>query len=345
MLEKRTIDISTGVVFRTVIILLGIWFLYLVRNIIAILFISIIIVSAIEPAVNWMQKKKIPRSAGVSLIYVALFSLLGLVIFFLVPPIFGQIKDFSQKFPYYIQGVENYLGGIKNFLQKENIGVDFQQLISDLSSRFALVPEKILAETIGVFSGILSFVIILVMAFYMTVKEDGIKKFIVSIVPEKHKEYAESLTERIKSKIGKWLQGQVLLMLIVFALDFAGLYLIGIPYTLILAIFAGILEIVPYIGPIVSAVPGVVLGFTISPLTGLMTLLMYWIVQQFENHIIVPQVMKKTVGLNPIAVILALLIGAKLGGVLGAILSIPVATVISVFVGDLMGEKEKANQN
>jgi predicted PurR-regulated permease PerM len=113
------------------------------------------------------------------------------------------------------------------------------------------------------------------------------------------------------------------------------------PYALSLAIFAGLMEIVPYVGPIVSAIPAVILGLTISPMTGLMVLILVFAVQQFENHVIVPQIMKKALGLDPIAIILALLIGLKLGGVLGAILAIPIATAIGVVIEDLMKKPEK----
>jgi predicted PurR-regulated permease PerM len=130
-------------------------------------------------------------------------------------------------------------------------------------------------------------------------------------------------------------------MVIIFALDFLGFYFIGVPYALSLAIFAGLMEIVPYVGPIVSAIPAVILGLTISPMTGLMVLILVFAVQQFENHVIVPQIMKKALGLDPIAIILALLIGLKLGGVLGAILAIPIATAIGVVIEDLMKKPEK----
>jgi len=133
--------------------------------------------------------------------------------------------------------------------------------------------------------------------------------------------------------------GQLFLMLIIFALDATGLYLIGVPYALILGIFAGVLEIIPYVGPIISAVPGVILGFLISPTVGFLAILVYLISQQLESNLIVPQVMKKAVGLNPVTTIVALLVGARLGGVLGAIISIPVATAISLFINDLMEKK------
>jgi len=130
------------------------------------------------------------------------------------------------------------------------------------------------------------------------------------------------------------------LMFAIFILTFLGLTVLGVPYALSLAIIAGLLEIIPYIGPMLSAIPAIIIAFTVSPLTGFLVLVLYVLIQQFENHIIVPQVMRRAVGLHPVAVILALLIGFKLGGVLGAILAVPVATAISVFVGDLF-EKPK----
>ena len=175
----------------------------------------------------------------------------------------------------------------------------------------------------------------------MTVEENGIKKFIVSVTPDRFRDYAAGFAMRVKEKIGKWMLGQLLLMFIIFVLDAIGLYLVGVPYALILAIFAGVMEIVPYIGPIISAVPGIILGFLISPTTGFLALLVYLIAQQVENHVIVPQVMKKAVGLNPVATIIALLVGLRLGGAMGAILAIPVATAISLAVNDFM-EKMKA---
>jgi predicted PurR-regulated permease PerM len=134
--------------------------------------------------------------------------------------------------------------------------------------------------------------------------------------------------------------GQLVLMFIIFVLDFTALSIFHIPYALILAMLAGILEIVPYLGPIISATLASIIGFFISPITGLIVLGVLTTIQQIESHIIVPQVMKKAVGLNPVVVILALLIGAQLGGVLGAILAVPLATSLSVIIGDLVDKNE-----
>jgi predicted PurR-regulated permease PerM len=342
MLEKTHIEISTGTIFRILLIVLGCWFLYLIRDIIALLFISLVIVSSIEPAVNWMHVRKIPRSVGVILVYIIIFSAIGLSISFLIPPLTEQFRDLYLKLPEYSQRIEQSLQGVKDYFQTQGNMLDVQQLIGQSSSSFPEFSGNLFSKTVGVFSGFVSAIVVFALVFYMSVKQDGINNFVALVVPKKHEEYALSLTSRIKAKIGRWMTGQLLLMVIIFALDFLGFYFIGVPYALSLAIFAGLMEIVPYVGPIVSAIPAIILGLTVSPMTGLLVLILVFAVQQFENHVVVPQIMKKALGLDPIAVIVALLIGLKLGGVLGAVLAIPIATAIGVVVEDLMKKPEKA---
>ena len=160
----------------------------------------------------------------------------------------------------------------------------------------------------------------------------GIKKFIASLHAERASRICSGLVDRIQFKMGRWLQGQIFLMFIIFVLDYLGLLLIGAPYALVLALIAGILEIVPYIGPIISAILATAISFLHGPVTGLLVLALFVLVQQLEGYVFTPLVMKKAVGLNPVVVILALMIGAKLAGVLGIIVAIPIATVIGEVV-------------
>lgn len=339
-MENKEIKISTGIIFEVIFILLVFWLLYLVLDIIALIFISVIIVSAMDPVVDFLQKKKIPRAVAVLGLFLVMFSFIGAVVAFLVPPIVVQIKDLSENFPRYFQTGETFIIHLKDFFESKNINFDFRQISDNFSETLSDFSKNIFSKTIDVFSGLISFVVVFSLAFYMSVEEDGIRKFIISVFPDKYKNYAADLSFRIKDKIGRWMLGQLFLMLIIFVLVSAGLYLIGVPYALILGIFAGIMEIVPYIGPIISAIPGIFLGFLISPTVGFLAILVYVIAQQLENNILVPQIMKKAVGLNPVATIIALLVGARLGGVLGMVLSIPVATAISLFVNDLIEKKK-----
>lgn len=337
----KPIEISTGVVIRTLAIIIALLFLYFVRDIITLLFIAVLLSAVIEPLVDRMQIKKIPRWIGILLIYLALFLLVAVAVYFLIPPLEKQFTDFAKNSPEYLGKMTAPLEKLDIFFERQNISFDTRQITDNLSQELYRYSNNIFSTTVGIFTGFLSVIIVLTLTFYMAVEEDGIKKFIVLIVPERHREYAASLVVRIKAKITRWMHGQLLIMVTIFALDFIGLSLVGIPYALFLAIFAGFMELIPYAGPVISAVPGIFLGFMISPFTGLMVFVVYLVAQQFESHVVIPQIMKKAVGLNPVVIILALLVGAKLAGVVGAILSIPIATAVGLFLSDMFSEKEK----
>ncbi len=337
----KKIEISTGTIIKTILIILAIWFLFIIRDILAIFFVSIVLVAGIEPAVNWMHKKRIPRSLGVLIIYLLLFVAISFLIYLLIPPIQDQFVDFTRDLPQYLEKIERPFEDLATGLKGSSFNLENGNITNKIGENVSRQIENVFSTTKGLFSGFIATLVVLTLAFYISVKEDSFQKFISLVVPDKHERYAVSLVTRIKVRVGRWMQGQLFLMLVVFLLDFLGLWLIGLPHPLVLAVFAGVLEIVPYVGPIAAAIPGVILGFLISPLAGVLAILVYFIVQQLENHIITPQVMKKAVGLNPIAVILALLVGIKLGGILGAILAVPVATAISIFWEDVMDTREK----
>jgi len=338
---NRIIEISSSTILRTIFILLLLWFLYLIWDILILVFLALIIVSAIDPIVDWCQKKRIPRSLAVLAIYILAISIVAGAIFFLIAPITSEIRGLGENFPSLVEKFSGYFQGVKSYATSHN----FQQQISNFSgsvtSSFSQVGTNIFSGTISFVGGILSFLVVLSVAFYMSVEEKGVKKFFASIAPAEHGEYVAGLVDRIQFKMGRWLLGQMALMLIIFAIDYAGLLIIGAPYALVLAIMAGLLEIVPYVGPIVSAIVAASVSFLHGPVTGLLVLALFAIAQQLEGYVIAPLVMKKAVGLNPVVVILALLIGAKLGGVMGVIIAVPVATVISEVVKDLMTRAPK----
>ena len=151
--------------------------------------------------------------------------------------------------------------------------------------------------------------------------------------------YLFRLITRIQHKLGLWLKGQLILSLIIFGLVFIGLSIIGVEYALLLAFVAGVFEIIPFLGPTLAAIPAAFFGFTQSPVLGLLVIALYVLIQQLENHVIVPKVMSKSVGLNPLIVIVAFLVGAKIGGFIGVLLAVPVATAISVFLSDFFEKR------
>ncbi|PIU78182.1 MAG: hypothetical protein COZ28_00060 [Candidatus Moranbacteria bacterium CG_4_10_14_3_um_filter_44_15] len=333
---NRVIEISSGTILRTIFILLLLWFLYLVRDILILVFLSLIIVSAIDPIVDWFQKRKIPRSLTVLVVYVLFLSIFILAILFLVPPLTTEIRGLGENFPSLVEKLSGYFRIVRDYAISHNLQQNITNFTANIAERISQAGSSIFSGTISFIGGIFEFVVILSIAFYMSVQEAGIKKFFSSLFPKEHREYVAGLTERIQFKMGRWLQGQMFLMFLVFALDYLGLLVIKAPYALILALVAGVLEIIPYIGPVISAIIATAISFLHGPVTGLLVLGLFILVQQLEGYVLTPLVMKKAVGLNPVVVILALMIGAKLGGVMGIIVAVPIATVAGEIVNDLV---------
>jgi len=328
-------DISIKTILKVISILLALWVLYVSRDIVALFFLSVVFTATLDPAIDRMQRKKIPRPVSVFIIYIIFLAIVGGAISLLIPPIVSQTKDFAINLPVYSDRLSTTFNGINLYAKSYGFDLNLQNLIKDSLGGAVQSSGQIFSTTIGVFTVFISLIVILSLTFYMSVKEDGLKGFIVSLTPKDHRGYVISLVERIQKKVGRWMFGQIILMVVIFVLDFAALSLLGVPYALILALLAGILEIVPYLGPIISATLATLVGLMISPLIGIEILITLTIIQQLESHVIVPQIMKKAVGLNPVVVILALLIGAKLGGTIGAILAVPIATALGVFVSDV----------
>ena len=339
-MEIKTINVSTMTMFKVIAIVLGLWFLYLVRDVLALLFLSVILTATFDSPVDWMAKRKIPRPLGVLIIYAIMLLIVGLLFSFLIPPLIGQFQDFAKELPGYAISFESFLNSITRYAQSYNIKFNTSDFLLQNTGGFFQSSNQIFSTTVGVFSFLISVVVVLALTFYMLVKEDGMNKFLLFITPQAQQGRIIAIADSIKKKVGNWLAGQLLLMAIIFFLDFIALSIFKVKYALALAILAGLLEIVPYLGPIISIGLASAVGFLISPVTGLMVLGILTVIQQIESNIIVPQLMKKVVGLNPILVILALMIGIKLGGVLGAVLAVPIATSINVVFNHFFDQKE-----
>lgn len=343
--QPISINITTSTIIKTFLIMLSLYFCYLIKDILIILFISLVFASALDPWVDRMQENKIPRVLGIFLIYLALFIVISLSIYLIVPPIAEQVGELSANFPRYIGKVISGASSVKEYSIEHGIINEIKDSLGSISSNLRQAAGGVFSTISNIFGGIISFFLILVITFYMVVEENAIKKLVWSLAPEKHQAYIMNLINRMQKKIGLWLRGQLILSLIIFVLTYAGLLALGffgepIRYALVLALIAGITEFVPYIGPLLGAIPAVFLAFAQSPILALFVAILYLVVQQVENHILVPKVMEKTVGLNPIISISALLIGFKIAGIAGAILSIPVATAVSVFIKDIFDSKE-----
>lgn len=335
-----TINISTLTILKILLIFLILAFMYMIRQVVALIFVSLILASALDPSVDWFYRRKIPRGLGILIIYLLLFTIIGLSIVLIIPPITNEISEIAQSFPVYY---EKIIHAYDKFKDIGSIGgsQQLQEGLTSLSSNIADAASGLVNTIFSIFGGIISFFLILVITFYFTVQEEGLKRFFKSITPSKHQPYIMQLISRMQKKLGLWLRGQLILSLVIFILVFTGLSILGVKYALLLAFLAGVLEIIPFLGPTLAAIPAVFLTLSHSPFKALLVVILYFIIQQLENQIIVPKIMGKSVDLNPLVVIIVILVGVKLGGIVGALLAVPVATALSVFLKDVFQSKEK----
>ena len=338
MEKSKTIHISWASIFKVALVIIFLIFLYQIRDVIVIFIFALIVASAIAPAVDLLEKIKIPRVLGAVIVYIIVIGLLAFLISLIVVPVARDIKNLSSNLPEYIDNLSIQFKTLQRALSKYQSIIDqFQKFLVKTQER--LQNLDLFSTFINIFGGIFSFLLALVISFYLSVQKRGVQRILGSISPFNHRDYILDLWERTQRKLGRWLQGQLFLGLIVGFLVYIGLYFLNVKYALLLAVLAGILEIFPYIGPVLAAVPAVILGFLQAPILGLWVLVLYVVIQQLENYLIVPLVIGRVVGLNPIIVIMALLIGAKLGGIPGMILAVPITAVFAEFVKDLIKKK------
>lgn len=321
-LMPRKIEISHRTVIFTIMLLLGIWVLYQIRAVVLLVFVAVILMAALNPLVDRLEKARLPRAAAVAILYLVFVGIVVGALAGIIPPLVEQTSKLAGRIP-------EYLG------QLGIIGFD-QQFISSQLSVLGALPENILRFTVGLFSNVLALFTLLVITFYLLLERSNLKKYLEILFGQDNHQVAVNLMDEVEVKLGGWVRGELVLMTIVGLMVYVGLRLLGIEFALPLALLSGILEVVPNFGPVMAAVPGVLLGLSISPVTGLAVAAMYFLVQQFENSVIVPKVMQKSTGVNPLVTILALIVGYELAGVMGAILAVPMTLLVSVVAKQLM---------
>ena len=321
-------DISTLTILKVVGVIIGLSFIYLIRDVIGIVLISFILASALTPMVDWLQRKhKIPRVMGILIIYVALFGVVILTLILLIPAIIQQIGDIANNFPQYYERIQDEFGNMKNFTLTSSFFNNLEDGLQGLRTDIGKATSGILSTLTSIFGGIFSFIGVLVITFYLILEEQAWRRFLQSVIPPKYLPQLTPMLDTIQQKMGRWLRGQMVLSLIIFLVTLLGLSILGVKNALVLALFAGLMEFVPYVGSTIGAIPAVFFGFTQASWLGLAVIGLYVVVQQLENNILVPKVMQKAVGLNPIVVIIAMLIGAKIAGIVGVLLAVPAILV------------------
>ncbi len=345
-MKENTISISLGTIVKTIIIILLFGLAFLLKDLIYVVLLSIVVASAIEPATRWFVRRGTPRIFAVILIYFTLATCFAGVIYFLLIPLLSESSDFLRNSSYYFDpnaiinddflSSQPIFAGLKNSIDLEKIVLQMNALVSSFSS-------NTFGSVTVFFGGLLSFFLTAILSFYLSVEEDGVGKFLKAITPLKHEEYVVALWKRSQVKIGLWMQGQLILAVIIGILVYLPLALFSVPNALLLACLAAAFEIIPLFGPILASIPAIMISFVTGGVSSALAIaLLYIFVHQLENQLIYPLVVKKVVGVSPVVSILALAAGWEIAGFIGLILSVPIASVIIEFFNDF--EKDKVER-
>jgi predicted PurR-regulated permease PerM len=348
-LRDNVIHISLGTILKAIMAVLFFAMLFYLKDIVLVLLMSIVVASAIEPGTKWFIKRKIPRLFAV----IAMYTIIGLLmvgaLFFLFIPLLSESGNFITNFPQYVNSGTADVGTSAPFFSTESIttGITSNLHIEDIVAEINKIIDGISSNTFGslaaFFGGLLNFLLMIIISFYLAVEEDGVGKFLKTITPIKHENYIVSLWKRSQAKIGLWMQGQLVLAIIIGMLVYLGLTLLSVPNALLLAVLAAAFEIIPLFGPILASIPAIMIAAVAggAPLA-LVVAGLYLIVHQFENQLIYPLVVKKVIGVSPVVSIVALAAGWTLAGLTGLVLAVPMAAALMEFFDDF--EKDKIDK-
>lgn len=332
--QPQVITISTLTIVKVALFLLAGFFLYMIRDIIALFFMSLVLASIINPLASWFQSKGWSRAGAVLLLYLLILAVLGAVVMLLVPAVVRETRDLLANADAIWASFLSTLGPLRDFVASHGLGDSLSEALTGVANGLNVAAGSIVATIKGLVTGLASLVIVLVVAFYLVVSEDALKRLFRAVAPEAYQPYLVDLFQRIEKSIGGWVRGQLILSAIIGVAVYITLQILGVKYALVLALAAGVAEAIPYVGPVFSAIPAILIALTQSPMKGLLVAIMYVVIQQVENHVLVPKVMQKVTGLHPIVSIFAMLIGVKVAGLVGALLAIPVAMMLGIVVAD-----------
>jgi len=329
-MDKQLV-ISLKTIILTLLMLLGAYVVYKLGPIIGILLLATLVVIAMEQLVNYFMKKilfnkRVSRGLAVLISYSLLVLIILAVLTFIVPPLVVELQKMVIGLPAMISSIE--------------IPEEWQVSMLDVLPETSEISVGVLNVTVSFFSNLAMFLSVLVIAIYMSLDWDNIKKGFISLFPKNLEYTVEDTIAEIEKNLGLWIKGQLLLMLIIGVTTFVGLSILGVRYSVGLGLLAGIFEAIPNVGPVLSAIVAGLIGFSDSPIKGIGVVSLFVVIQQLENNFIVPKIMGKVSGFRPLIILLALLIGAKFFGVIGALCAIPAAMVVSTILKKFLGYGE-----
>ena len=334
--DQRKLQLATGIAFRAALALLVVglaaWWIYLIRDVVVIGFLAAIIAAAIAAPVESLERRGVRRVLAVVLIYGGLLGVVGLMLALLVPPLLVQARDFASNLPTILGSLSTTINTLLAQIGLSADGSLVERILGQLGSL-----GGILAQVPGVIVGFLSALLLVTfLSALMLLERDRARTWTMRFVAQPDRPALDGLLRKAGKRLGAYVRGQLLIMLVTGVASFVGLTLIGVPFALPLGIFAFLTEAIPIAGPIIAGVLMIIVGFTQSPLQGLLVVALVAIIQQAESLVLVPVIQGRLISISPVVALLAVLSGSAIGGIPGAILAIPLVAIVMVVIDDVI---------
>ncbi len=322
-----------------------VWTLYLARDALLIIYISGLLAMGLSPLVHAIEHQRVvpvgtrrlPKWLAILGVYLVIVGVLTVVGLLVIPPLVTQARDLWMELPALLERGQSFLvryGLLDRPITLEEAVRRAPTPSGDAVGAVAMAATRVVA-------GVFAFATILVLTFYLLIEGDLISDGFVRLFPPADRPRVQNVAMKISAKVSAWLNGQLILAGTIGVTAAGGLYWLGVPYFYVLGLISALGEMIPVVGPILSSVPAVIVGFTVSPQTGLFVLIFFFAQQQFENHLLAPKVMERQVGVSAVTVIVALFLGGTLLGILGAVLAVPSAAILQVVVQELLDERDR----
>ena len=348
MAEKSpvSIAITPSTILMAIALGLLVWLVFYLKDLVLIVITAIVLASAVEPGVSWFMRYGLHRIFSVASVYLLTLGVLFSVAYLFFPPLIEETRGFVATLPQYLDSLNitelSSAGILGPATEAVSSGGSLTDTLFQFQNIFTSTSQGAFRALSGIFGGVVSFVLIIVLSIYFAIQETGVDDFLRIVVPVKYQEYAVHLWKRSHVKIGLWMQGQLLLSLIMGILAYLWLTILGVPFSIVLSLFAAVAELIPIFGPILAGIAALAVAASANGTNvALLVAGGYLVLHQLENHLIYPLVVKKVVGVAPLLVILALVAGLQLAGFLGVLLSVPIAAAIQEFVTDVQKRNER----
>lgn len=333
--QTRVLDVSWETILKVAVAAVIFYILYLIKDVLIWIIFAFIISVLFNPAINFLQRF-IPRALAVVLIYVTIFGVIGVSIYLVAPVFVKEINQFSQYFPLYFERISPFLRGL-GIEAFEN----FEKFTKAAEGQLSGISSSVFSAIGAIFGGVFSTVTILAISLFLSLEERGLEGIIRILTPKKYEAVVLNILEKSEVKVSGWFGARILCSLFIGLMTFLICYVLNIDYAVSFGLFAGVFNFIPIVGPIIAGAVVVTIVVASTWLKAVFFVIAFILIQQIEGNILTPVLTRKFIGLSPVLVMIALLVGGKLWGLMGALLAIPIAGIFYEFLRDFLRKRKE----